>query len=405
MAALLATVATAWAQDTSLTVDAQLRARGEHDNGVINPQKEGEQSANYVSERARLSFDFKRNNLELKASVQHTGLWGQDPMNQSNGRATMSEAWAKLTFADVFFAQVGRQQLCYDDERILGANDWSLDGNWHDALKVGYEDGHHRLHAILAMNQTAEHNKGDYYDGPMPYKNLMALWYHYQAEMVPLGISLIGLNIGQERGTSGHGRTNYLQTFGTDVSFRPLSWYIHGSFYYQMGKTTVRKVQSWMASGDAGVSICPQLQLRAGYDYMPANDYDKDSWNAFIPLFGSQHNFLGAMDYFTSSLSCGLQDIHGGVSSQICDGLKADVDYHYLMTVQKLPDLDKQVGHEIDVKVTARLMKDVTLSAGYSTMLGTATLDRLKGGSHKAWQDWGWLQLNVNPRVLTALLR
>ena len=45
-------------------------------------------------------------------------------------------------------------------------------------------------------------------------------------------------------------------------------------------------------------------------------------------------------------------------------------------------------------------MKDVTLSAGYSTMIGTEVMDNVKGGSHDAWQDWAWIQLNINPRVL-----
>jgi len=45
-------------------------------------------------------------------------------------------------------------------------------------------------------------------------------------------------------------------------------------------------------------------------------------------------------------------------------------------------------------------MKDVKLTAGYSTMLGTKYMDIVKGGSHKSWQDWGWLTLNINPRIL-----
>ena len=78
-------------------------------------------------------MDFQRGPLELKVSAQHTGMWGQDGMNTANGRLTMNEAWAKLNLGDKWFIQLGRQQLCYDDERILGAYDWNVNGNWHDA--------------------------------------------------------------------------------------------------------------------------------------------------------------------------------------------------------------------------------------------------------------------------------
>lgn len=402
-AAIALVAITANAQDNSLTVEAQLRTRGEHNNGAQKQRFEGEQAANFVNERARLSFSFKRNDLELKASVQHTGLWGQDDIRQTNGKATISEAWAKMTFGRHFFAQIGRQQLAYDDERILGAADWNVENNRHDALKLGYEswDLHHRLHVLVAMNQK-QANRGDYYDGPMPYKNLSALWYHYRAEMIPLDVSLLALNIGYERGTEGHGRTDYLQTFGTDITFRPSSWDVHGAFYYQMGKNGQKQVESFMASGTVGYSFAPQLTISAGYDYMRGNNTRDDKWNAFDALYGTHHKFFGTMDYFGSTQTWGLQDIKGAVASQIGSMVRIDLGYHYLMTATEIAGYKKELGHEIDAQLTAKLKKDVTLSLGYSTMLGTATLDRIASGSHEVWQDWAWLQLNISPSVLLS---
>lgn len=397
--ALMAIAASA--QDNCLSVDAQLRTRGEHNNGAISPRKEGEQAANFINERARLSFDFKRNDLELKASVQHTGLWGQDDIKEPNGRTTMNEAWGKMTFADKFFVKLGRQQLSYDDERILGSLDWNVNGNWHDALKLGYDDYQHRLHLILAMNQK-EANRGDYYDGPVPYKNMQALWYHYQGIMMPISVSLLALNTGFERGTEGHGRTNYMQTIGTDITFRQMSWDVHAAFYYQMGETPLIDIQAYMASGAINYYFCPQLKINAGYDYMSGNDFDHPKWNAFNTLYGTYHKFFGSMDYFSNTLTCGLQDIHGGVSSQINEKLHLDLNYHYLMTARQVETLKKGLGHELDLQLTAKIKKDVTLSMGYSAMLGTETMDRVKGGSHEAWQDWAWIQLNICPRVFLS---
>ena len=407
-AALVLTAITANAQGNDLSIEAQLRTRGEHNNGALLPRYEGEQSANYISERSRLSLDFKRNDLELKASVQHTGLWGDDDIRQSNGKATISEAWAKMTFGKFFFAQIGRQQLAYDDERILGASDWDMENLRHDALKLGYEscDLLHSVHLIFAANQEKA-NRGDYYNGPMPYKNMEGLWYHYHSSMMPLDVSLLALNVGYERGTEGHGRTNYMQTFGTDISYsfgRSLPWNIHGSFYYQMGKTSLRQVEAFMASGSISYYLLPQRKLKfsAGYDYMSGNNADNQKWNAFNALYGSYHRFFGSMDYFGNTLSCGLQDIKGSISSQIFKNLHMDVNYHYLMTATQIPGFKKDLGHELDVELTAKIKKDVTLSIGYSTMLGTSTMDHVVSGNHEAWQDWAWIQLNICPKALLS---
>lgn len=393
--------AAVFAQENQFSIDAQLRTRGEHNNGAIVERAEGQQAANFINERARLSFDFKRENLEVKASIQHTGVWGQDDIKQPNGRATMNEAWAKMTFGDVFFAQLGRQQLSYDDERILGTLDWNVNGNWHDALKLGYEDADHKVHVILSMNQSAENNRGDYYNGPMPYKNMEALWYHYQMPSLPLGVSVLAMNLGLEIGSSGHGRTNYLQTVGTDITFKPEGWNIHGAFYYQLGKDFYsRNVSAWMASGKAEYSIMPQLAVNAGYDILSGNGTDFNKYNAFNALYGTHHKFYGTMDYFPGTLSYGLHDIQAGVSSKIFNAVNLQLAYHYFMTVKQIGQYSRDLGHEIDFQLSARLMKDVTLMAGYSTFLGTDTFDRIKLGDHTQWQDWAWIQLNIAPRVL-----
>jgi hypothetical protein len=75
------------------------------------------------------------------------------------------------------------------------------------------------------------------------------------------------------------------------------------------------------------------------------------------------------------------------------------LNYHYFMLNPKLGE-KKDLGHELDFQLSTKLMKDVTLTAGYSFMLGTKTMEDLKGGYHKSWQDWAWMQLNISPRLL-----
>jgi len=390
--------------DHQLTLDAQLRTRGEYNNGAIKPRKEGELPATFVNERARLSMDYQHQNLEMKLSLQHTGVWGQDDIKDRNGRVAMNEAWAKLRFCNDFFAQIGRQQLSYDDERLLGSLDWNVAGNYHDAIRVGYEKGEHQAHLIAAFNQTAENVRSAYYPGPMPYKSMFTLWYHYQSPQWPLGASVLLMDLGREVGTTGNGQTNHMQTLGTHLTYKPDDLNLAASFYYQTGKdATGKNVSAWMASAQAAYDVDPLLTVTAGYDYLSGNDLTSKNTNAFDPLFGTHHKFLGAMDYFTSQTLIGLQDIRVGASTTWVKNLRLQLDYHYMMTTLSVFDYGVGLGHEIDLQLGTTLMKDVQLTGGYSVMLGTKTLEFVKGGNHHSWQDWAWISLNINPRLLSMI--
>jgi len=395
---LLFTIA-ATAQENQVTIDGQLRTRGEYNNGAGTPRGEGVSPAMFLNERARLSLGYQRQDLEMKMSVQHTGLWGQDGMNTANGRVTMNEAWAKMKFEGGYFIQIGRQQLTYDDDRILGTLDWNVNGNWHDALKLGYEDGNNKLHVILGYNQSAA-NKGNYYSGPMGYRNMQTVWYHYQDPVTPFGISLLAINLGRKDAENGDGKMHYMQTMGTDVTYKPAGLDLHGAFYYQMGKdATGTSHSAWMASAKVGYAIDPVWGVNVGYDYLSGND-GGDKVKYFDALYGTHHKFYGFMDYFPGKLRQGLQDIQAGITAKASAKTSVLANYHYFLTAQKVGDLGKGLGHELDLQLTTTLMKNVTLMAGYSFMLGTETMDVVKGGNHKSWQDWAWIQLNINPRIL-----
>ena len=98
------------------------------------------------------------------------------------------EGWVKMTAKNGLFAQVGRIALSYDDERIIGTNDFAMAAQSHDVLRVGYEGYGHKVHAILGYNQNAENvYKGTYYaGGSQAYKTMQTVWYHYDVPKFPL---------------------------------------------------------------------------------------------------------------------------------------------------------------------------------------------------------------------------
>ena len=391
--------------ENTFTVDAQVRARGEYNHGAVFPRSQGERAALYINDRARVSLGYERQHLELRLSAQHTGVWGQDGMKERTGRIAMNEAWAKLKFGG-FYTQIGRQQLSYDDERLFGTSDWDVAGNWHDALRIGYRCEGSAADVILAMNQNAANVRGGYYADAMPYKALQALWIHHdvkhEVENLPLEVSLLFMNVGREAGTADSVAIRHMQTFGTYITYKHNDLDAAASFYVQTGKNVKNlAVSAFMASLRCAYIAHPYLKVRAGYDYLSGNDGRNINQHAFEPLYGTAHKFNGAMDYFTGIAPFGLQDIQLGGSTPIFALVELSLDYHHFRTAEKVADYSKSLGHELDFQFSWPVLKDVTLAGGYSFMVGTSTMDFIKGGNHKSWQDWAWLSLSVNPRIFS----
>lgn len=417
---LLAATTSAFGQttenETSLSV--QIRPRAEYRNGALMPRSEGELPASFINNRARLSLNYKRNDdLILKLSAQHVGVWGQDPQIDKNGRFILNEAWARLNLGTGFFAQLGRQALVYDDERLLGGLDWNVAGRFHDALKLGYENQSNQLHLILAYNQNDEYIKGGNYYAPggQPYKTMQTLWYKYTGREIPFDLSLLALNLGQEGGDreSGKAKTRYMQTLGTNLHYAPGSLDLFGTFYYQMGKSAGGSdVSAWMGSLKAAYKIDKQWAISVGTDYLSGQKEGDAKVKAFNPLYGTHHKFYGSMDYFYASnfingYNPGLWDLYAGITCKTSDKVGLSLNYHYFQMASDAthPDgekLKKGLGSEFDLQLDWNMMKDVRLTIGYSVMAGTESMDIVKGGNHKSWQDWGWMSLNINPRVFFA---
>jgi hypothetical protein len=395
--------------DKEFAINIQLRSRAEYRNGALFPRESGVSSAGFINNRARLSLSYVMNNLKLKVSGQQVGVWGQDPMINKNGRFDLNEAWGEMNLGNGFFARIGRQEIAYDDERILGTLEWHVAGRFHDALKIGYEKNRHRLHGIFAFNQNEEKPfGGNYYNNGYTgsYKNMQTLWYNYSSSY-PLSISLLLMNIGQETGNyeTKVPDTKYMQTMGIHLTYKNGQLGFKGSFYYQTGENVQsRKVSSFTASAVADYSPANNFGLIIGTDYLSGSKNSNSNSKAFNPLYGSHHLFYGSMDYFyatpfKNNMNPGLLDIYYGVKYSPNKRVLMSLNYHYFATGVELKGINRTLGSEFDYSINIKLMQEVSMSAGYSFMLGTSSMDTVKGGNHDSWQDWGWVSLNINPRL------
>ena len=242
MAATALTAAGQNATDTvstphnQLNIDLQFLARGESRYGGMSTEaKENEENtkvakSNFIQGRTRLAINFKRDWLEARVTPQHSGVWGQ----AGKGAFNLYETWVKLTARNSLFAQVGRVALSYDDERIIGSDDWAMASQSHDVARLGYEGHGHKAHVILAYNQNANvmSSGGSYYtDGAQAYKTMQDVWYHYDFPKFPLGVSVLFMNIGMENEDNNYEgqRTWFQQLLGGYLSFSPKHWHAEAS--------------------------------------------------------------------------------------------------------------------------------------------------------------------------------
>ncbi len=416
------------------TVDAQVRALGEFRTGLGSPSEEISPSNFFANDRVRLSFGWERKNISLKISAQHTGHWQDAAHKYLSGNIALHEAWAKMTFGKGFFAQVGRQELSFDDERLFGTHDWAPTGRAHDALRLGWSNERHQLQAIASFNQTADVvDDINYYDPSATerklYKNMQTLWYHLGSPWQAFQISFLFTNQGVS--SENGGGTNFMQTFGTYMDYSVRKFFLDLSLYYQTGKDRMdADVRAFMMGADMGWHLSPKWTLTFGDDYMSGSDGMPGTNRTFNLLYGSHHNFLGSMDYFGFGAlpTYGLNDLHVQTTAKFSPKVDMNMGVHWFATARRINDylkdptehitdplkirlmdqyngqhrFSQSLGGEIDIDVAYRPWKDVTLRAGYSMMVASESMQLLKGADAGTIHNWGWLSFDINPTVFST---
>ena len=142
------TVAFFKASFSQFTLLGQVRTRTEVRDGLGNLAPIGTKYSAFTSQRTRLTFGYKWDRVTFGMSVQDVRVWGQDASSISNadgGKFGVHEAWAEIVLANsadttVKFKpiqnlslKIGRQELVYDDVRLLGNLDWLQQARRFDA--------------------------------------------------------------------------------------------------------------------------------------------------------------------------------------------------------------------------------------------------------------------------------
>jgi hypothetical protein len=398
-----------YAQDFDANI--QIRPRYEYRNGFKSLLKTGDSPTSFISQRSRLNLNFKQDKLKLKLALQNVRTWGDVATTTTadkNGLAVF-EAYAEYSFDDKWSARLGRQSLSYDNQRIMGGIDWIQQGQSHDAALLTYKTAKNQLDLGFAHNANAENLLEPTTAYTTTYKEMQYAWYH--TNIKKLNASFLFLNAGyQYLETPTDLQTDYIQTYGTYLTYKAKKWDFDLGLYGQSGKSSGIDLGAMYAAGNLGYTVSDKFKATLGYEFLSGKDQDDtdNKIKSFTPLFGTNHAFNGFMDYFyvgNHKNSVGLQDAYLKLDFGI-KKVKFSLTPHVFYAPNKVlaagVEQDSYLGTEVDLTAAYKVYKDITMVAGYSQMFGSSTLETLKSGDASKTNNWAWVMININPQIFST---
>ncbi len=427
--------ATASISNAQVSLSGEIRPRFEYRHGFGTPADTLQKSAQFMQQRTRLNFGYKSEKVKAGIVVQDIRVWGsQSQLNTYDVNTYgIHEAWAEYNFTQKISMKIGRQELSYDDQRIMGAVDWAQQARSHDAFLLKFTDSTFAAHFGLAYNQDNISSVAT----PSTlgtYKEMQYLWLNKQ--MKSLNVSVLALNVGKQS-TVNVNSTRYVTTAGTRIEYKTKPLFVGANFYYQMGdemgayssKKAPRKVSAMNAALDVAYTLKEKFTVGLGYEYLSGQSQTdtttayNDVNHAFNPVFGTNHKFNGYMDYYyvgNHINTVGLQDIILRLKYK-AEKWNFALDFHQFMTASDVYDPKESaknssivakngnLGSEIDLTFGYKLKEGVLVTAGYSHYLTSETLAYIKGvkdykadGRTDQTSNWAYVMISFKPNFINT---
>ncbi len=408
------------------SINTEIRPRAEYRDGYKSLSTENSTAAIFVSQRSRLTLNFQQDRLRSSFSIQDVRVWGDETLYSSTGMTgdnasiDVHEAWLQLDFLKCSSVKIGRQELKYDDQRLLAARNWNQNSVTYDAFLYRLQRPDWLLDLVFSLNNDKENTFGNAYNsGKMKTLNFVYLQKKIRPELT---LSAIALGTGFT--PDNRSEIIYMRgTYGATLRYNRKNMSMSGAGYYQNGKNrSGQPVSAYFFSMDFMQKMDPFV-LGGGLNYLSGQDglrSDADYQNTdhlFDILYGTRHTFFGSMDYFSnvpaSTRNGGLIDLF--LNSEYKFGKhKVCLDYHLFSLQNQVLDptyegsrvktLDMVLGSEFDSSLDLTLMKGVLLQIGYSVMFPSESLEII-GGLTPGESDfchWGWAMLTFKQTLFDS---
>ncbi|MBE9467014.1 MAG: alginate export family protein [Bacteroidetes bacterium] len=410
------------------SVKGEFRPRGEVRDGYTQLPDSSKDPSVFVSQRSRLTFDYSNSKYITRFSIQDIRVWGDETLYNStlikgdNASVDVHEAWVELFLNEKSTLKIGRQELTYDDQRLISRRNWGQTGISYDAFIYKFNNNNNfEFNLGLSLNNNKENKFGNLYT-PDKMKTLDFIYLKKKFND-NLNVSLISIASGYEKENTSE--TIYVQgSYGTNIVYQKNNLKIKGSAYYQNGKNKTGQDVSAYFFGISDDYKFNKIVLTTGLDFLSGQDasntdssYIKTD-HLFDILYGSRTSHYGSMGYFLnldqSTGSGGLFNVFAKIKYQFFEKNTINFNYHLLMLANNVADntytgsgfksLNKNLGSEFDFVFTRKYRKDIKFQFGYSFLLATNSLKIIQNVIDKDCRlpQWAWVMLTVSPDIFKS---
>lgn len=415
-----------------LTLSGQVRTRTEFRDGQGAPLPVGARPAFFTSQRTRLQAGYNASRVKVGVAAQDVRVWGQDvstinrTTTQDLNGMMLHEAWAEVLLSDTavknksLSLKVGRQELVYDDQRLLGNLDWLQQARRHDAAVLKYEAKGYVAHLGAAFNQNRELSSGTIYNntpagnypgntnGGSMYKSMAFLyagkkWKGGSASFLLLNDVFSSFRSDPVTAAKQYDSSTWSRaTTGFYVAHSVQQFSLTASAYHQFGRNAIgQKINANLITLAGTYNAGAKWSVGTGMDYYSGGTNGATS-KAFDPLYGTPHKFSGLMDYFFVASGFGkngLVDYFVQSKYKASGRLSFTAGVHQFNSAAAVSGFaTKSLGQEVDLVGTYVLTPQIGFEAGYSRYFTTSLLTSpaVKNiANAKPQANWAYLMINV----------
>ena len=384
-------------EDVTVTPKVQYRIRAEANTGkdFASGNRFG-----VIAQRARLGLESKlAGKYKIFLQLQDVRTWGEETNTLGDFSADnfdFHQAYAELNEGPITF-RLGRQEMIYDGQRLIGAVGWTNQGRSFDAARImwrGYGAEAHLFYAKLREEDSGT---------SAPNQDFFGVWANY-GQMAAFKPSVLFL-VDRNDATDMTRLTTGLYAKGALTG----GFKYEGEGYLQFGEVGASDILAFLIAARVGYAIpAPALKPEVWIwgEYLSGDNDTDDKVETFDTLFATNHKFYGFMDFFlgipANTGGAGLIDLGGRVKVVPFEGVTAMVDYHFFRAAKSLVDSDgndtKSFGSEIDVTLKGKVNKFATIVAGGGVLIPSEGISCARLGTCNPDPDtelFGYLMVDV----------
>ncbi len=410
--------------NAQFTLSGEFRTRAEANNGYKYIPVEGDVAQYYVTQRTRLNAMYKSENYDAYLSLQDVRSWGGEDFytgagvwEHTNG-LDIYQAWIDLKLGEASNLKIGRQELKYNDQRLLSWRNWNQYGLTYDALVFKTQKNDWRFDLGLSYNSWDTKITGDvnnrnnwYYADKNRIKTLNFLYLERKFNDA-FTLTFTGIHAGYQQGADSD-TVNGTFTYGLHGKYAKNGIDFTANAFLQSGENqNGQDIQAYFLTADAGYKF-NSTRVGLGADLISGHDASNtdadyaDTDHTFNLMYGARFKYYGWINHFIlmdkHTRNGGLIDIYPNVTHKFNKSTTVKAFYHLFSTEQEVPDgnggtFDKSLGSALDIMFIKGFSKDVKLQAGLSYSMPSETLEAFKGATGTEESPfWGWVMLTVKP--------